>query len=107
MATVPRLDFPIRPSADGTRLATVEQDTVGDWAACVQVSFLTNVGAFSAQPDFGIEDYSFSELPIGEDRVRDAILRSEPRAELLVQEAPDEFDRLVSKLTVIVGGAGV
>lgn len=107
VATIPRLDFPIRMSADGTRLATVEQDTVGDWAACVQMAALTNLGAFSPQPDFGTEDYTFSELPIGEDRIRDALLRSEPRAELMVREAPDEFDQLVSKVTVIVGGAGV
>lgn len=105
MPAVLRLDFPIRLAPDGKALATVEQDTVADWAAGVEMAVRTHLGEFTASPEFGTEDWSFREQPIGAEQVREMILRSEPRAQLLVQEAPDLFDALVDRLTIVVSGA--
>lgn len=101
MPTVPHFDFPLRLAPDGT-LATVEQDTVGDYAAGVTLAFHTPAGTFSPLPDFGMPDLTFTEQPIGAGAVRDALLRSEGRAQLLVQEVPDAFDALLDRLTVTV-----
>jgi hypothetical protein len=68
------------------------------------MAFLTHLGEFTALPAFGMEDPAFLEQPIGPDDIRQALLDSEPRAELLVQEDPDHFDALVDHLTVVVSG---
>lgn len=100
MAQVPHFDLPFR--WNGNKIAVVEQDSLEDVTNCVQAILLTRLGERLERPDFGIGDPVFlpQPLPLGE--ILNDILESEPRAQLLLQQAPDRLDQLIVNVTAMV-----
>lgn len=80
MAVIPKMRVPLR--LDGGRLATVEQDSVDNVAACVYAVLATERGSRIEDPDFGIEDPTFEQLPVDLDEWLEQIATYEPRAEV-------------------------
>lgn len=101
MASVPHFSFPLRLAADGG-LATVEQDTIDDVAQCVRVLVDTAVGERVELPAYGIEDPSFTE-GIDRDEIRRAVDEWEPRAALMIESEPDQYDEMIENVIMDVG----
>lgn len=103
MADAPHFAFPMSRGPDGS-IATVEQDTPDDIEACVLAVAYTHLGELDSSPELGHADWTFMEQPIGRDEIAAQIVASEPRAELLVTEAPDRFDALIDRIEILVVG---
>lgn len=83
MATqIPKLRVPLQIRGDGTGLAVVEQDSQADVAQCVYAILATPLGSRLEEPDFGIEDPTFEQLPVDLTEWRRTITEWEPRAEI-------------------------
>ena len=90
--------WPLRLSAGG--LAVVEQDTLDDVTQCVSVLLHTQVGARVLEPDFGIEDPTFSD-GLDVDEVVEAAADYEPRAAIDVIDLVDDgTGQSVTRLSV-------
>lgn len=100
----PHFNFPFAFS--GSSVDTVEQDTLDDITNCVKVILLTHVGFRSEVPSFGVPDFTFIKQPIGRDFILALIAEQEPRAALMIREAPDVFDNLIDHILVEVGTKG-
>jgi phage baseplate assembly protein W len=102
--TVPHFAFPLR--LDGSRFGVVEQDTVEEIAAGVEVLVATPVGSRMDEPEYGIGDPTFT-TGLDHAAVLDAISVWEPRAVAQIASAPDQLDELVvrAQITVSVGSA--
>lgn len=98
----PKLAFPIRFA--GGRPVTVEQDSLDEIAQCVEVALRYPVGFRHDLPEFGTPDQTFRMNGADPDAIRRAVARWEPRVEALVDERPDVFDALVSRVTVEARG---
>lgn len=101
MADTPHFALPFRIS--GKAAAVNEQDSLDDIAACVQAVLLTEIGEREDEPDFGIVDRAFSQLPLDPDEVVQAVDEWESRAALLAEEDPDLLDIAVARVRLIVG----
>lgn len=88
-------------AADGS-VATTEQDTPDDVVSRVTAVAYLHRGELDGQPDLGHAEWAFMEQPIGADAIAAEILRSDPGAQILVEEAPDRFDALVDHIGIIV-----
>jgi hypothetical protein len=105
MADVPHFDFPLR--LFGSNMATTEQDSIDDIANCVEVICLTPHGWFPELPDFGLTDPTFNLQPLDPHDIVEEISEQEPRAEVLVETAPDKLDNLIARVQVEVQRRGV
>lgn len=103
MADAPHFAFPMTRAAGGA-VATVEQDTIDDVEACVLAVVYVHTGEVDGSPDLGHPDWTFMQQPIGRNEIAAQIVASEPRAELLVSEAPDRFDALLDRIEILVAG---
>lgn len=97
---VPHFDLPFRLS--GSSFATVEQDSPEDIANCVEAIIRTPYGFRDDNPDFGLDELTFSNLPLNLERLTSQIESQEPRASIILEERPDLIDSLVTKLIVEV-----
>jgi phage baseplate assembly protein W len=102
MADIPHFALPFRFSGVGAHAVVVDQDTIEDITNCVQAVLLTRRGERLELPDFGIDDPTFQALPIRQQDLIDAILRAEPRAYVIMSQAPDRFDALVTHVATYV-----
>lgn len=114
MAT-PHLAWPIRVAPNGN-LATVEQDSVDDIAACVEVVLRTRPGELAFHPRFGTPDLAFRELqqladagdgsprltPITPGELEALIAAWEPRGGLLVETRPAALEERLARLNLYV-----
>jgi phage baseplate assembly protein W len=100
---VPQLAYPLRIDPASGTFAVVEQDSVDDVAGCVEVVLRTRVGDRDELPEFGIPDLTFLELPLDLDDLVDMVSLWEPRAELLIEEAPQVLNDLTTRLQITVG----
>lgn len=103
---VPHFAFPFQ--IKGPSVAYTDQDTLDEIANCVAVICLIPQGWFAEDPEFGIPELTFDLQPVGSDDLIPEILQQEPRADLLIREAPDEFDNLIAHIIIAVkrrGGA--
>lgn len=93
----PKLAVPLRVA--GGRLATVEQDSDDEIAACVYATVATPRGSRLEEPDYGVEDGEFEQLPFNTDEWVEQIGAWEPRAEVSTSE---EIEEMLDKVTVRV-----
>lgn len=86
MATIPKLKVPLRMGPKG--LAVVEQNSADEIAACVYALVATERGSRIEEPDYGVEDPTFDQIPRDEafDEIRAQAAIYEPRAELSTAE---------------------
>lgn len=87
--TIPKLSIPLRFT--GGRLAVVEQGSDDEIAACVYAVIATPRGSRLEEPDFGVEDAEFDELPLDTDEWVEQVGIWEPRAEVSTSEEIEEM----------------
>jgi phage baseplate assembly protein W len=95
MTLIPKLAVPLRMGTSG--LAVVEQGSGDEIAACVYAVVATPHGSRLEEPDFGVEDPLFSELPIEDvdGEWLEQIAAWEPRADIFTtQDIVDLTDRI-------------
>lgn len=92
---IPHFDLPFRMAGHAV---VNDQDTLEDVSTCVEAIVRTHKGQRIEVPDFGIPDPTFQVQPIRLDAIVNAILDQEPRASILVEQAPDRFDSLIARI---------
>jgi phage baseplate assembly protein W len=102
MAVIPHFVFPLRIDGSG-HIATVEQDSTEDILSCVYVALKTPLGTRPYVPNFGVDDYTFSQAPVRLSEIQAQIVASEPRADVDLSE---QITDLVDKIVVGVGNVG-
>lgn len=100
--TIPHFAFPLRIDGSG-HLATVAQDSVDDILSCVYMALKTPIGSRVYVPNFGVDDYTFSNAPVRLAEIQAQIVASEPRAEVGLSEKVQE---LVETVVVGIGNVG-
>ncbi len=99
MATdIPHFALPLRYV--GGSAVVNEQDSMDDIASCVEAVCLTNPGDRDELPDFGIVDLTFQQQPLPLSALVKQISNWEPRAQLLAQQAPAQFDSAIANVEV-------
>ena len=95
----PHFDIPFRFFTNGGA-AVVEQDSFEDIANCVEVICRTPYGFRLDNPDFGFPSVELLSQPVLAEDVIETVQNQEPRASLLLTEAPDVLDYLIDRITV-------
>lgn len=103
MTSVPKLAWPLR--LDGTRMATLEQDTVDEVAQCVELLLSTEPGQRLELPEYGVPPWLFTTT-VDVDRVLAEVEEWEPRARVLLEVDHDRLDDLIRDVTVRVSTRG-
>lgn len=94
----PHFDVPLR--LQGSSFAVVEQDTIEDVADCVTVIVSTPIGWRDEAPTFGIPDLAFVRQPLDAQELAREIGSQEPRAQLIIDERPDQYDELIDRINI-------
>lgn len=87
MLSVPHLAWPIRVT--GTTYASVQQDTDAEVGANVAVLVSFERGTRAEDPDFGITDPTFGQMPIDVSEIERQAAQYEPRADVDVRVSSD------------------
>lgn len=98
---VPHFDIPFRFNTTGHAVVT-EQDTLEEISNCVEAILRTRVGQRLEIPDFGIEDPVFENQPLQLQGIVAAIIEQEPRAIVLLEQAPDRLDQMIANIRTSV-----
>lgn len=98
--SVPHFDLPFRFASP--QAATVEQDSLEDITNCVYAILVCPLGFRVELPTFGLADPTFSMPAPDLDKIRDVIETWEERAGVLLDQHPDAFDELISRVGVNV-----
>lgn len=97
---IPHFDLPFRLVAG--HAAVNDQDTIEDVTTCVEAVVRTRQGTRAEVPDFGVTDLTFQLQPTKLQPVIDSVLEQEPRASMLMDQAPDVFDTYIARITARV-----
>lgn len=100
MATIPHFAHPFR-YVNGSAVVN-EQDSLNDIADCVYAVCVTHPGDRTELPDFGITDPTFQQMPLNTAVLQQQIEVWEPRAQILIDAAPDQYDLSVVNAQVNV-----
>jgi hypothetical protein len=99
---IPRLATPFTIGPNG--VATVEQDTPDDVAACVYAITATELDSRIELMDFGVIDPTFRQGGADLEELHDAATEWEPRARtVLTQDVADNVNALHAQARVGVG----
>jgi phage baseplate assembly protein W len=84
---IPKLQVPIQMGTKGLR--TVEQNSADELAACIYALAATERGSRLEEPDYGVEDPTFDQIPREDafDELRAQAAIYEPRAQISSVEA--------------------
>jgi phage baseplate assembly protein W len=99
-ATIPHFAFPARFDASG-HLATVEQDSLDDVAACVEATLRTRVGERVELPQFGVFDLAFRQQPVPLEQLVAQVVAWEPRAQRLATDQPERVGEIAARVLQI------
>jgi hypothetical protein len=102
MTDVPHFDFPFH--LNGGSFAEIEQDSLDDLIACIEVAILTQQGFRKELPTFGVNDPTFQTQPIDADKLINEIVAHEPRAAILFEQHPDKLNQLIADVTLKISG---
>lgn len=96
MTDIPHFRIPFEFVTDGRGIAAAEteQGSGDEIFDCVQAIVRTQKGVRIENPEFGVEDQTFS-TDINIVRLQEDVLRWEPRANVVFESRIDEVDRLV------------
>lgn len=100
MATIPHFSLPLRYVNGSAKVN--EQDTIDDVVDCVFAIAVTNPGDRDELPDFGLLDMTFDQEPVPIEATVTQITQWEPRANIAIQSAPDQFDAALVNANVNV-----
>jgi phage baseplate assembly protein W len=100
MTDIPHFALPLR-YLNGKPVVN-EQDSVEDIADCVYAVCVTNPGDREEMPDFGLLDMTFDQEPLPTAAAVNQITAWEPRAQILIDAAPDRFDASIVNANVNV-----
>ena len=101
LGSIPHFSFPF--SLDFSGHASVnDQDSSEDISDCVEAILRTSRGQRGELPDFGITDPTFELQPVALEPIIQAVLDQEPRASILMNQAPSSFNQLVANLAANV-----
>jgi phage baseplate assembly protein W len=100
MADIPHFAIPFR--IDGARGAIVnEQDSDEEITDCAETVLRYEIGQRPERPEFGIPDQTFAEPEPDVSLIQEALVRWEPRTNLIVGESVvDTIDELITKIRV-------
>jgi hypothetical protein len=98
MTDVPHFDLPFQLGPAGANV--VEQDSIEDISNCVIAVASTHIGWRELVPTFGIPDLTLRRQPLGADDISNWIANQEPRAQMVVEESPDGYDKLISRVNL-------
>jgi phage baseplate assembly protein W len=98
--SLPHFALPLR-YLNGSALVN-EQDSIDDMADCVYAICKTNPGERTELPDFGLLDMAFGQEPLSATSAQTQIEQWEPRAQILINLAPDRYDLSVVNAQVNV-----
>jgi phage baseplate assembly protein W len=103
MALLTHFDVPFRWGTN-RHAAEVEQDGIDDIISCITTIIYTPKGTRPEAPQFGTPDPTFgTPNERHTEGIRAAILRDEPRAEILMSRAePDDLDELIVRIRLEV-----
>jgi len=99
----PHPQIPVKLTA-GLELTTVEQGSADEIAQCVEAILRTPLGWRDDLPELGLPDQTFRMGGADPSVVARALDTYEPRADVLVTEAPDLLDAALSIVEVRVDG---
>lgn len=103
---VPHFAYPFtmaaQPGTGALAANTVEQDSLDDILACVQMIVACPAGAWIDQPGYGVPSLVFSQTPVDPSGIARAIGRWEPRAAAAASEYPDLVDAATRHVQVTV-----
>jgi phage baseplate assembly protein W len=101
--STPHFGLPFRFSRSSAVVA--EQDTIDDIANCVEAILLTHIGWRDEVPGFGVPELAF-RLPSSRsgriETINALVSDQEPRASILMTEAPDRYDNLISHVLTTI-----
>jgi hypothetical protein len=100
MTGIPHLSLPLR-LANG-RFATVEQDSTQQIAECVEAAARTEQGWRVEAPEFGIPDYTMAVGGVDVDELREALVTSEPRAEIVAELVESLDDLRAESIRILI-----
>jgi phage baseplate assembly protein W len=98
--TIPKLAVPLRMGERG--LATVEQGSPEEVAACVYALLATERGSRLGDPDYGVEEAGFDPFP-PDDAIDEWVVQIEnyePRARV---RTTAELEDLIARVSIRVG----
>lgn len=79
-----------------------QQDEIDDIVDCVYAVCVTNPGDRDELPDFGLLDMTFDQVPLPMDAAITQITTWEPRTNIVIQSAPNQFDAALVNANVNV-----
>lgn len=85
----PKLKVPF--SISGTSAEVVEQDSVDELAQCVEAIVRTPTGFRESQPEYGMDDPTFTEGGLDPEDIQDICSVWEPRVSTLISSEMDEL----------------
>jgi phage baseplate assembly protein W len=103
--TTPQFDAPFRLDHDG-QVATVEQGSPADVAACVYNIAVCPQGAKLGDPAFGVPSLLFNTIPLNTSGLLAALRKFEPRATLEITDVANAVNAAIQNLTVNVQVVG-
>lgn len=98
---IPHFDLPFKLDSSG-HAVVVDQDTLDDVSNCVEAVLRTVLGQRQELQDFGLAELTLQNQPLDTGTIIQQVLEQEPRAVLLIDQAPDQFDSLVARVLVQV-----
>lgn len=100
MIEIPHLSFPLRFGR--ATFVEVEQDSAQHVAECVEAAARTELGWRIEAPDFGVPSYVMAAGGVDVDELREAILVSEPRADVVVELIDSLDDARAESIRILI-----
>lgn len=101
--SVPHFNLPFRFAVHAD---AVQQSTIDDVTNCVEACLRTHLGWREEEPQFGIDDPVFGQQPINLQPMLSQLLLNEPRAVVLMTQAPDMLDEMIDRILTRVSLRG-
>jgi phage baseplate assembly protein W len=98
MNDTPHFGLPLALGPQG--VVNNQQDTLDDIAACIVAILSTPLGWRDELPTFGVPDFTFRRRPINPEEILSIIGSQEPRAILLAESHPSQFDALMEIVSI-------
>ncbi|MDO8209290.1 hypothetical protein [Conexibacter sp. CPCC 206217] len=100
MIDTPHLSLPLR--LDRGTFAAVEQDSPQQVAECVEAAARTELGWRVEAPEFGVPNYMMTAGGVDVDELREALVTSEPRAEVVAELVESLGDLRAESIRILI-----